>query len=110
MIAINLTNGVQAAFKNSLDGISWIDEKSKQNTIHKLQNIIQIIGHPNKLDRWVYFKVAQLLTEISPKTRSRDKIGLKSGFGGVRIPLPISFVVFILFVLQFFFLHLLRWY
>jgi len=32
--------------------LTWIDANSKASASYKLQNIIQVIGHPNKLDRY----------------------------------------------------------
>eukprot|EP01111_Echinosteliopsis_oligospora_P003460 TRINITY_DN1545_c0_g2_i2.p1 TRINITY_DN1545_c0_g2~~TRINITY_DN1545_c0_g2_i2.p1 ORF type:complete len:753 (+),score=188.09 TRINITY_DN1545_c0_g2_i2:29-2260(+) len=47
-----LTGNIQNAFKNSLSGLDWIDAESQQAAAYKLQNILQIIGHPNFLQRY----------------------------------------------------------
>eukprot|EP01113_Clastostelium_recurvatum_P032527 TRINITY_DN4194_c0_g1_i1.p1 TRINITY_DN4194_c0_g1~~TRINITY_DN4194_c0_g1_i1.p1 ORF type:complete len:773 (-),score=130.52 TRINITY_DN4194_c0_g1_i1:64-2301(-) len=48
----NMTSGIQNAFSNGLDSLSWISDDSKVQARNKLYDIIQIIGHPNKLDRY----------------------------------------------------------
>lgn len=48
----DVTNGVQTAFRNSLPGLTWLDAASRANTATKLSEIVQIIGHPNKLERY----------------------------------------------------------
>eukprot|EP00026_Physarum_polycephalum_P004314 Phypoly_transcript_04332.p1 GENE.Phypoly_transcript_04332~~Phypoly_transcript_04332.p1 ORF type:complete len:714 (-),score=121.16 Phypoly_transcript_04332:26-2167(-) len=47
-----VTGGIQNSFKNNLAGLTWIDSYSKAQAAYKLSNILQIIGHPNKLDRY----------------------------------------------------------
>jgi len=47
-----VTGGVQNSFRNSLPDLTWIDAYSKNNAANKLSNILQIIGHPNKLERY----------------------------------------------------------
>jgi len=47
-----ITGGIQTAFRNALGGLSWISDYSMQNAVTKLNNIIQVIGHPNKLERY----------------------------------------------------------
>jgi len=47
-----VTYGIQNELLNSIDGLSWVDAVSKQNIIKKLESIIQVIGHPNKLERY----------------------------------------------------------
>lgn len=47
-----VTGGIQNSFKNNLATLSWIDSFSKASATYKLNNILQIIGHPNKLERY----------------------------------------------------------
>jgi len=47
-----LTVNIQNAFKDSLPNLSWLTEQSRASVIFKLQNILQNIGHPNKLERY----------------------------------------------------------
>jgi predicted metalloendopeptidase len=47
-----VTGGIQNSFRNNLAGLTWIDANSKAQAAYKLSNILQIIGHPNKLDRY----------------------------------------------------------
>jgi putative endopeptidase len=47
-----VTSGIQNSFGNNLQALTWIDEVSKAQAAFKLSNIQQIIGHPNKLDRY----------------------------------------------------------
>jgi len=53
----NLTLNVQGAFNASLPTLPWLDSQSRASVIYKLQNIIQNIGHPNKLERYAGVKL-----------------------------------------------------
>eukprot|EP01112_Ceratiomyxa_fruticulosa_P017285 TRINITY_DN5357_c0_g2_i1.p1 TRINITY_DN5357_c0_g2~~TRINITY_DN5357_c0_g2_i1.p1 ORF type:complete len:769 (-),score=136.58 TRINITY_DN5357_c0_g2_i1:65-2371(-) len=48
----NMTQHINTAFQDGLSDLTWIDTISKNLAQYKLQNIIQIIGHPNLLDRY----------------------------------------------------------
>jgi len=48
----NMTLWIQSAFNLSLSGLPWLDNTSISAVQFKLDNVIQIIGHPNKLDKY----------------------------------------------------------
>lgn len=47
-----VTGGIQNSFKNNLASLQWIDDVSRVAANYKLENIIPVIGHPNRLDRY----------------------------------------------------------
>jgi len=47
-----VTGGVQNSFLNSFAALTWLDDAAREAAAYKLQNIIQIIGHPNLLNRY----------------------------------------------------------
>jgi len=48
----NMTTGVQNAFNQSLPSLPWLDPTSRASVQFKLENVIQVIGHPNVVDRY----------------------------------------------------------
>jgi predicted metalloendopeptidase len=48
----NLTNYIRDAFITGASAQPWLSSTSRQNVIDKANNIIQIIGHPNTMNRY----------------------------------------------------------
>eukprot|EP01111_Echinosteliopsis_oligospora_P003459 TRINITY_DN1545_c0_g1_i1.p1 TRINITY_DN1545_c0_g1~~TRINITY_DN1545_c0_g1_i1.p1 ORF type:complete len:670 (+),score=176.80 TRINITY_DN1545_c0_g1_i1:110-2011(+) len=48
----NMTEGIQQAFGASLKNLTWLDPVSLANVTEKLSLVLQIIGHPNVLDKY----------------------------------------------------------
>lgn len=48
----NMTTGIQQAFNKSLPSLDWLDSYSLDSVQFKLAHVIQIIGHPNIMDRY----------------------------------------------------------
>jgi len=48
----NMTTGIQSSFNKSLQTLPWLDKYSLSGVQFKLENVIQIIGHPNVMDKY----------------------------------------------------------
>lgn len=53
----NMTTGIQQSFNKSLPALTWLDDYSLDSVRFKLDHVIQIIGHPNVMDRYLYYNI-----------------------------------------------------